>query len=67
MTARAILYVLCFLVGAGLFGMLAVSFQRRYRPRWTAALGGILGAPLLLGGVLVVAPRILASLGLFPS
>lgn len=66
-TARAILYAAFFLIGAGLFGMLAVSFQHRYHPRLTAALSGILGAPLLLGSVLVVAPRILASLGLFPS
>ena len=28
---------------------------------------GILGAPLLLGGVLVAPPRFLASFGLFPS
>jgi hypothetical protein len=49
-TARALLYVLFFLVGTGLFGTLAVSFQHRYRPRRLAA------APL-------VPPSVVAAVG----
>jgi hypothetical protein len=66
-TPRSILYVLFFLVGAILFGVLAGSFHRRYRTPWTAAVIGLLGAPLLLGVVLVIAPRILSYLDLLPS
>lgn len=66
-TPRSILYVLFFLVGAILFGVLAASFHRRHRTPWTAAAIGLLGAPLLLGVILVIAPRILSQLDLLPS
>jgi hypothetical protein len=52
-TARAILYVGFFLAGAALFGVLAVWFHRRHQLRWTSAVAGLAGAPLLLA----VAPR----------
>ena len=35
-TARAIGYVLFFLAGAALFGVLAVWFRRRHHLRWTS-------------------------------
>lgn len=66
-TPRSILYVLFFLAGAILFGVLAASFHRRNRTPWTAAAIGLLGAPLLLGIVLVIAPSILGHLDLLPS
>lgn len=65
-TPRSVLYVLFFLAGAFLFGVLAVSFHRRHRPPWTAAAIGLLGGPFLLGFVLVVAPRLLGHFGLLP-
>jgi peptidoglycan/LPS O-acetylase OafA/YrhL len=63
----SILYVLFFLIGAILFVVLAASFHRRHRTPWTAAVIGLLGAPLLLSVVLVIAPRILSHLDLLPS
>ena len=58
-TARAIGYVLFFLAGAALFGVLAVWFHRRHHLRWTSVAAGLAGAPLLLGLLLVAAPAIL--------
>jgi hypothetical protein len=66
-TAKAVLYVLFFLVGAALFGVLAVWFHRRHRLRWTAAAAGLAGAPLLLGLLLAAAPAILGRWGLLPT
>ena len=66
-TARAILYVLFFLVRAALFGVLAVWFHRRHHLRWTSAVAGLAGAPLLLGLILAAAPAILARWGLLPT
>lgn len=66
-TPRSILYVLFFLVGAILFGVLARSFHRRHRVPWTAAGLGLLGASILLGAFLVIAPKILSYLDLLPS
>jgi hypothetical protein len=66
-TAKAILYVLFFLVGSGLFGVLAVWFHRRHHLRWTSAVAGLAGAPLLLGLILAVAPAILGRWGLLPA
>ena len=62
-TPRAVLYVLFFLVGAALFGVLAVWFHRRHQLRWTTAVTGLVGAPLLLGLLLVVIPAILGRWG----
>jgi hypothetical protein len=66
-TPRAILYVLFFLLGTGLFGVLAVWFHRRHHLRWTSAAAGLAGAPLLLGLLLAVIPAILSRWGLLPT
>jgi hypothetical protein len=66
-TAKAIGYVLFFLVGAALLGVLAVWFHRRHHLRWTSAVAGLAGAPLLLGLLLAVAPAILGRWGLLPT
>jgi hypothetical protein len=58
-TAKAIGYVLFFLAGAALFGVLAVWFHRRHHLRWTSVVAGLAGAPLLLGLLLAAAPAIL--------
>jgi hypothetical protein len=66
-TARAILYVLWFLVGAGLFGVLAVWFHRRHRLRWTSVVARLAGAPLLLWLVLAAGSAILGRWGGLPN
>jgi hypothetical protein len=66
-TPKAIGYVLFFLAGAALFGVLAVWFHRRHHLRWPAAVAGLAGAPLLLGLVLAAAPAALDRLGLLPT
>jgi hypothetical protein len=66
-TARAVLYVLFFLAGAALFGVLAVWFHRRHQLGWTSAVAGLAGAPLLLGLLLGVAPAVLGRWGLLPD
>lgn len=66
-TVEAILYVLFFLAGAALFGVLAVWFHRRHHLGWTPAVAGLAGAPLLLGLLLALAPAILGRWGLLPT
>ena len=66
-TPKAIAYVLFFLAGATLFGLLAVWFHRRHHLRWTAAVAGLAGAPLLLGLLLAAAPALLGQWGLLPT
>jgi hypothetical protein len=66
-TPKAVAYVLFFLAGAALFGVLAVWFHRRHHLRWTAAVAGLAGAPLLLGLLLAAAPAVLGHLGLMPA
>jgi hypothetical protein len=66
-TARAILYVLFFLAGSVLFGVLAVWFHRRHHLPWTSAVAGLAGAPLLLWLILAAAPAILGRWGLLPT
>ena len=65
-TPRATGYVLFFLAGTALFGTLAVWFHRRHRLRWTSAVAGLAGAPLLLGLLLAAAPALLGQWGLLP-
>jgi hypothetical protein len=55
------------LAGAAAFGVLAVWFHRRHHLRWTWAVAGLAGAPLLLGLLLGVAPAILSRWGLLPA
>jgi hypothetical protein len=66
-TPKAILYVLFFLAGAALFGVVAVWFHRRHHLRWTSAVAGLAGAPLLLALILAAAPAILGHWGLLPT
>lgn len=66
-SVKAVLYVLFFLAGAGMFGMLATWYQRRHRTRWTWAAVGVMGAPVLIALLLVILPGILGHLGLLPS
>jgi hypothetical protein len=66
-TPRAVLYVLFFLAGAALFGVLAVWFHRHHHLRWTSAVAGLAGAPLLLALLLAAAPAILGRWGLLPT
>jgi hypothetical protein len=66
-TPKAVLYVLFFLAGAALFGVLAVWFHRRHHLRWTWAAAGLAGAPLLLGLLLAVIPAILGRWSLLPT
>lgn len=66
-TGKAVLYVLFFLAGAALFGVLAVWFHRRHRLPWPAAAAGLAGAPLLLALLLGVAPALLGRWGLLPT
>lgn len=42
-SVRAVLYVLFFLAGAAMFGVLAISYHRRHRTRWAPVAIGILG------------------------
>jgi hypothetical protein len=66
-TVKAVGYVLFFLVGAALFGVLAVWFHRRHQLGWATAVAGLAGAPLLLWLLLVAAPVVLGRLGLLPT
>ena len=66
-TAKAVLYVLFFLAGTALFGVLTVWFHRRHHLRWTWAVAGLAGAPLLLALLLAVAPAALSRWGLLPT
>jgi hypothetical protein len=56
--------VLAFLLGAGGFGVLAISYARRARLGVRVMLIGVCGAPVVLGSVLVLLPAILRAVGL---
>jgi len=60
-------YVLFFLLGAAGFGVLAISYWRRHRVRKRFAVLGVLGAPMVLGLILLVVPTVLAALELMPA
>ncbi len=60
-------YVLCFLVVAAGYGVLAVSFSRRHGTRTRLAVLGVLGAPVVLGLLLVTVPALLTTLELMPA
>jgi succinate dehydrogenase hydrophobic anchor subunit len=66
-TPKAVGYVLFFLTGAALFGVLAVWFYRRHHLRWTSAVAGLAGAPLVLALLLAAAPAFLGQWGLLPT
>lgn len=60
-------YVSFFAAAATGFGVLAISYARRSGLRRLPITLGVLGAPALIAGVLVVVPLLLTSAGLFPS
>lgn len=62
-----IAYVLCFALGASAFGTLAISHSRRFHTGRAPIVIGVIGAPLLLGLLLVAVPQTLAALGIMPS
>lgn len=64
---KTLAYVLFFLVFAAPAGVLAISFTRRYALPRRYVLLGALGAPVILGGLLLGLPALLAALGLFPG
>ena len=63
----SVAYVLFFLLAAAGFGVLAISYSRRHRVRKRFALLGVLGAPIVLGLILLVFPALLAALELMPA
>src|SRR3954447_11843706 len=65
--AASVAYVLLFTLAAAGFGILAVSYGRRARLGKREMLLGAVGAPILLGGVLVVVPTVLAAVGMLPA
>ena len=62
-----IAYLIFFLSAAIGWGVLAVSYSARHALGGRTAVLGFLGAPIVLGLVLVVMPMLLAALGLMPA
>ena len=60
-------YLLVFATGATGYGVLAVSYARRHRLPWRLAVVGALGAPVVLGLILVAVPTLLTILGIMPG
>jgi hypothetical protein len=60
-------YLIFFLTAAIGWGVLAISYSSRQALGWRAAALGTLGAPVMLGFLLVAMPTLLAALGLMPS
>lgn len=60
-------YVTYFLAMATGYGVLTISYSRRHGLRKRLAALGVLGAPALLGSLLLVIPTMLAPLGLLPA
>ncbi|WP_214402400.1 hypothetical protein [Pseudonocardia lacus] len=60
-------YVLFFLVVATGYGVLALSYTRRYELRKGVVVLGALGAPVALGVILLVVPALLAAAGVMPA
>ena len=60
-------YVLFFLVLTAGYGALAISWSRRFGLRKGVAVLGVLGAPVVLGVILLAVPMLLAALGLMPT
>jgi hypothetical protein len=60
-------YLVFFLTAATGWGVLAVSYSERHAFGWRTAALGALGAPIVLGLVLVALPILLAALGLMPA
>jgi hypothetical protein len=63
----SVAYLTFFLTAATGWGVLAVSYSERHSLDWRTAVLGVLGAPIVLGLVLVAMPVLLAALGLMPA
>lgn len=66
-TVPSLIYVGFFLAGAVAFGVLAVSLYRRSGRDRRLVVTGLVGAPILLALLLVVAPAILGAVGVMPG
>jgi hypothetical protein len=66
-TVRSVAYVLFFCALAAGFGVLATSYRRRYRLGRGVVVLGALGAPVVLGLVLVGVPSLLTAVGMMPG
>lgn len=66
-TVPGVLYVLFFLLGALGYGVLAVSFARRFGTGRGALLVGLLAAPVTLALLLLVVPLLLVALDVMPG
>lgn len=66
-TIAGVGYVLLFLLAAAGFGVLAIGHSRRRRLGKRFAVLGMLGAPVVLGGVPLAVPALLATLGVMPT
>lgn len=66
-TLAGVAYVVFFLLGALGYGVLAVSFSRRYGTGTSAVVAGALGAPVVLALVLLGIPSLLVALGVMPG
>jgi hypothetical protein len=64
---RSVAYVLFFLVAAAGYGVLATSYSRRHPQRKGLVILGVLGAPVVLGLLLLAIPALLAAFGLLPG
>ncbi|MEH7226795.1 hypothetical protein V7112_23635 [Bacillus sp. JJ1566] len=60
-------YVFMFLLAAAGYGFLAVSYSRRYGTRRGYAVLGVVGAPVVLGLILIAVPMLLVALGYLPA
>lgn len=65
--AASVAYALFFLVAAVGYGVLATSYSRRYPHGKGLVIFGVLGAPVVLGLLLLAIPALLAAVGLLPS
>ena len=63
----SVAYVLFFLVAAVGYGVLATSYSRRHPQRKGLVILGVLGAPAVLGLLLLAIPALLAAFGLLPG
>jgi len=65
--AAGVAYLIGTVFFAACFGVVAVSYSRRASWRPLPLVVGLLGAPILLLGLLVLAPTLLVLLGIMPS
>lgn len=64
--AAAVGYLLGTVFFATCWGVVAISYARRTRWRPVPIVAGVLGAPMLLAGVLVLVPTMLIAFGVMP-